>query len=231
MDVLCSSSTCPGVYKITNLVNGKYYVGSAVDPRKRWNTHLSSLRRGRHHSQHLQAAFFKYGEAMFEFSIIEDVQDPKDLISREQFFIDEGKTSDGSYGYNISPTAGSILGTKRSEESRMRTSLAIRNLPTAFKPGQTAWNKGKHWSIETRRKMSLAQTGRKQDPESIRKRTEKVRGSKRTQETKDRISKALRAVGWKLSHPAWNKGKPWSDEARKRMSEGHKNCSCRYHNG
>ena len=48
-----------GVYQITNKVTGKFYIGSAVNFRKRWNTHKSCLRNNKHANKHLQRAWNK----------------------------------------------------------------------------------------------------------------------------------------------------------------------------
>jgi len=60
-----------GVYQIINLVNGKCYIGSSVNIKKRWAEHIANLQRGTHHCQHLQRAWNKYGESNFDFEMIE----------------------------------------------------------------------------------------------------------------------------------------------------------------
>ena len=52
-----------GIYKITNLINGKFYVGSSSNVRHRLYEHLSKLRRQIHSNQHLQHSFSLYGES------------------------------------------------------------------------------------------------------------------------------------------------------------------------
>jgi len=39
-----------GVYKITNIINGKVYVGESMDIDKRWDEHKLDLDNGVHHS-------------------------------------------------------------------------------------------------------------------------------------------------------------------------------------
>ncbi len=110
-----------GIYKIQNQVNGKVYVGSAVNFRQRFFSHLSELRRGIHHSPKLQQAWLKHGENAFKFEIIEKVSNKEDLIKREQYWIDNLKAANRD-NYNISPTAYSMLGFKQSEESKKKIS-------------------------------------------------------------------------------------------------------------
>jgi predicted GIY-YIG superfamily endonuclease len=94
-----------GIYKIENLVNGKVYIGSSQDINKRWKQHLYSLRKGQHHSYHLQKAWEKYGEENFKFEIVEVVTDESLLITLEQKWINSYKSYDSKYGYNISEEA------------------------------------------------------------------------------------------------------------------------------
>lgn len=112
-----------GIYEIVNLVNGKRYVGSAVSFKKRWTYHRRDLRGGRHHSRHLQHSWRKYGEQSFEFRIIETVDDPRQLIEREQHYINALAPE-----YNQSPTAGSCLGHRQSAETKARQSARNKRL-------------------------------------------------------------------------------------------------------
>lgn len=61
------------IYKIRNLINGNFYVGSTTNRKERWRTHRNKLRGGRHHCRHLQAAWAKYGEERFIFEVVEEV--------------------------------------------------------------------------------------------------------------------------------------------------------------
>ena len=56
------------IYKITNLVNGKFYIGSAVNLRLRMNGHRTRLNVGTHKNRHLQAAWKLYGRDSFKFA-------------------------------------------------------------------------------------------------------------------------------------------------------------------
>ncbi len=78
-----------GIYAITNKINGRQYVGSSINIKKRWACHISGLTRGTSRSVRLQAAWTKYGTESFEFSVLELVPDTNDLILREQFWMDQ----------------------------------------------------------------------------------------------------------------------------------------------
>jgi group I intron endonuclease len=64
----------PVIYKIRNVVNGKFYVGSTTDTRERFRNHRKMLRGNRHHCPHLQAAWSKYGEECFKFEVVKVLQ-------------------------------------------------------------------------------------------------------------------------------------------------------------
>ena len=104
-----------GVYAIRNKINGKVYVGSAARSiRRRWTDHRVSLRANRHCNKKLQNAWNKYGESGFEFLVLVACSGSQ-CIELEQKYID--KYDSFRRGYNMSPTAGSRLGVKLSEET------------------------------------------------------------------------------------------------------------------
>lgn len=124
------SSSIPqtsGIYKITCIPNSKVYVGSAVNLAKRYREHWSALRSTRHRNRRLQNAWDKYGEAGFVFEVIELVL-VSFLLEREQFWIDKLDSAGRKKGLNLSPTAGSALGVKYSDEARQKISDGRRGL-------------------------------------------------------------------------------------------------------
>lgn len=76
-----------GVYKIINLINGKIYIGSTKNMRRRLWKHRALLRHNKHHNQHLQNSWNKYGENNFDYAIIEQC-DESCQYEREQYYID-----------------------------------------------------------------------------------------------------------------------------------------------
>ena len=75
------------IYKITNLVNDKFYVGSTTNTRERFRTHRNKLRTNKHHTKHLQAAWNKYGEEKFSFAVIKVVPDGASLQEAEDIWL------------------------------------------------------------------------------------------------------------------------------------------------
>ena len=95
-----------GIYQIRCIPTDKIYIGSTVNLRSRWGRHQRSLRQGKHANSHLQNAWDRYGEAAFEFSVLEYV-DKAALLDAEQKWLDESRRTDKSIGFNLSTIAGS----------------------------------------------------------------------------------------------------------------------------
>lgn len=155
-----------GIYQIRHTGNGKVYVGSAVNIAKRFGMHQRMLRRGAHHSIKLQRAWDKYGASAFSFSVLETVEDKARLLEREQFWLDQ--LNSASHGYNITPTAGSLLGFKHTPETRRKMSKAKigaeRSEEHCLK--LSAALSGRKMSAESRQKMRDAKLGKTRKPHS-----------------------------------------------------------------
>lgn len=89
-----------GIYKITNTVNEKSYIGSSIDLNSREYKHFWMLRRGSHDNIFLQRSFDKYGEGNFTFDIVEQCEENL-LIDRENHFITSYNSNNSEYGYNL----------------------------------------------------------------------------------------------------------------------------------
>lgn len=161
-----------GVYIITNTMNGKVYVGSAVSVRGRLQFHRSCLRRCKHENHHLQRAWNKYGEKKFRLETIEECS-LSILREREQYWMDTLGAADSATGYNINPVAGGggMEGRKHTEASRKKMSASRKGQDTSAATAAAALvTLGKTRPAEVRAKISAS-----------------GRGKKRSQQTKDRI--------------------------------------------
>lgn len=147
-----------GIYKITNIINSKFYIGSAVNFNKRWIKHKSELNNNKHHSKHLQNAWNIYGENNFDFEIIEYVENKEELIKHEQLWFDKTQCYYENIGYNMQPKAGgSALGIKRSNEFKEKLRKA--NIGKKISQEQILklkeYKGKKHWAYGTKRPLEL----------------------------------------------------------------------------
>ena len=75
------------IYKLENTSNNWCYIGSSINFEERKRRHLKDLRKNVHHSIVLQKDYNTYGEKVFDFSIIETVNEEYRDISEEWYII------------------------------------------------------------------------------------------------------------------------------------------------
>lgn len=104
-----------GIYKIHWPEYGYFYYGQSVNLIARKHSHFSCLKRGKHPNVTIQRLYDKYG--LPEFDVIEYC-DIELLDTKEQYWIDSGIKNRSCC--NMSPTASSHRGIKRSSETKER---------------------------------------------------------------------------------------------------------------
>ena len=140
-----------GIYKIQSNINPtKFYIGSAINISKRRNEHLCRLRKNQHPNNKLQNHFNKYGEEDLVFIIVESCL-PEYLIIREQYYIDILKPK-----FNLRKIANSNLGSKRSEETKLKMRIS-----------GIGKNKGRKHTEETKNKIRNSTKGRIRSKETM----------------------------------------------------------------
>jgi group I intron endonuclease len=196
-------------YKITNIVNGKSYIGytGQYHATARWKQHLAAAKRGV--SQVLYDAMRKYELENFTFSVLSSVKlTPEDAIKQETLFILEHKTLTTENGYNVKAIDGVYnFIVKQSRSKRMKAYYA---------GGGIHGMQGKHHTAESKQKMSettkamvtdkqinqcrqMSQT-QWQDPEKRQNIIAHLQNP--SIETRQKMSTA------KKGKTSWNKGKP-----------------------
>lgn len=94
------------VYAIRCRENGKIYIGSAADVKKRFQNHISQLRcgaKGRQRtvqSKNMQSDFDKYGVDAFELYVIEKNIKYSDSYAKESYYINMYDACNPENGYN-----------------------------------------------------------------------------------------------------------------------------------
>lgn len=223
------------IYKIINLVNDKFYVGSTINKKVRFRQHRKLLRGNRHHCKHLQAAWNKYGEAKFVFEVVEEVPVAVSLQEVEERWLKEHVGRE--YCYNTGHSADAPwrnapayktpnFGRVMAEDQKAQISAALKEFYAADYNNHP--RVGTTHSAETKAKISAAKKANPVAPWA---------GKERSVETKAKISDAQRgkpkAAGRKVSEEGlakiraaaeagnyshW-KGRKHTDESRAKMSK------------
>jgi len=193
------------IYKTTNLVNRKIYIGQDVnnDPK-----YLGS-------GKLLLNAIKKYGKNNFQKEILETCLTTDELNKREQYWIKELDSTNRKIGYNISfgGQLSSWKGLKHSEETKEKISQSLK--------GKKPWNKGKEnvYCDETKTKMSKAKLGKqiwlgKKHSDETKKKLSKINlGKVHSEETKRKMSDSH------LGRTSWIKGKNQSEKVKEKISK------------
>lgn len=193
-----------GIYKITNKVNNKVYIGQTSDFYKRHREHLQHLTNNVHVNKHLQNAWNKYGDENFIFEFIE-ICDDDTITCREQYWIDFYGGIDSPNTYNVRDAGNS--GTFSKETcAKISESLKGRHHSSETKEKLSKIFKGSHHTAEARKKISDAN----------KKRVYK-RGFHLSESTKKKISDSMKG------RPCVNKGYRHTEEAKKKIGEASKN--------
>lgn len=90
-----------GIYKITNNINGKSYIGQSIDIKKRWREHKSASfnKNSKDYDMVIHRAIRKYGKENFSFEILEECN-KEELNKKEIEWIE--KYDSTNKGYNVS---------------------------------------------------------------------------------------------------------------------------------
>ena len=125
-----------GIYMILNTYNNKCYIGSTKNFYTRKQKHFRLLVLNKHHSNHLQKAYNKYGKDKFTFIILEECEIEK-LLEKEVFWINLKNSLDSRYGYNVAIP-------KRNENLKLREDTILKLKINSYKQ----WYSDKRISLE-----------------------------------------------------------------------------------
>lgn len=115
-----------GVYKWTNKITGKSYIGSSINLGSRIKDYFnySFLTLVKNKNMIIYKSLLKYGYSNFNLEILEYCR-KNNIIKREQYYMDLIKPE-----YNILSRAGSSSGFKHSKESLLKLRIHLKSLNT-----------------------------------------------------------------------------------------------------
>ena len=173
------------VYKITNTINGKAYIGqSQTSLERRWTLHKSDAKRNID-NYHFHKAIRKYGTDCWILEILEEINDIELLNEAEKKWIEYydtfnngyNSTNGGENGYIISDEVKkrmrnnhwskkeyfipSMLGKHHTEETKQKMRDKSNNMSEEHKKKLSLSKLGHIVSEETKQKMRLAKLGKK----------------------------------------------------------------------
>jgi group I intron endonuclease len=113
------------IYKITNTVNSKVYIGQTVqaNPKMRWYAHLADARRGK--KSYLLDSIRKHGKEAFVWEIIDNAESVEELNCKEEYWLNFYQ-SQGTIVYNNRKAGGNKTHSPESVE-RMRKAQKLRH--------------------------------------------------------------------------------------------------------
>ena len=158
------------IYKWTNKINHKCYIGKTTNPYKRKWSHI--------HDRRFKSAFHdaidKYGIEMFDYEVLIKIQTTDYerlnyiLNHFEKFYIKKYKSNEKDFGYNLTIGGDGIIG-------------RFGELNPFF---------GKHHTLENRLKHSIFLKGQKQSEATKKKRNESLRKVIHTEEWNKKVGEA-----------------------------------------
>lgn len=142
------------IYRITNMVNNKYYIGSAESFSRREWQHKNDLKKGVHKNPHLQSSWDKYGGDAFIFEILEEIPEGKTTFEVENIYLHTHVGLPECYNINTD-AIGMRTGIPMSEASKQQLSVNR----TGKHAGADHYRYGQTLSPEVRQKIGDTQRG------------------------------------------------------------------------
>lgn len=146
------------IYKITNIINGKVYIGLTNNFNRRMNEHFatSSNSDSSKYNHHLYASIRKYGWENFDKTILEEKLTRIEANEREKFWIESYQSSDRDFGYNLTEGGENAQTASRLSKEEIqsivstiqRTSKTFKDIGFQFNISEStisAINLGRRW--------------------------------------------------------------------------------------
>lgn len=149
------------LYRITNEVNGKVYIGQSQNPGHRWSNHKYFARYPEKTNQYIHKAMAKHGVENFTLEVIASCQTHEDADDTEIYLIQQYGSLSSKCGYNLHSGGAVHSGFKFSEETKrmMSEHWHVWHTPESIEKVAEA-TRNRIVSNETRAKQSASMKGK-----------------------------------------------------------------------
>ena len=207
-----------GVYKISNIVSGRYYIGYSTNIAKRFTVHRSKLKKNCHDNIFLQRAYNLDGEDKFSYEIIHTCNSEEEAKEKELQYLTDLTIRDKIYNLNYNNSGGDLL-KHHPDKDIIREKIIKSHAETVSKMtpeerkekygklGEKNGMFGKTHTEEARQKMSEMNKGRECHN----------KGKKLSEETKQKLSEVRKNKYTGKDNPFY--GKQHSEETKQKIRE------------
>lgn len=217
-DIQCFVNKIWTLYRITNIINNKIYIGQTIVPTKRWYDHCRSSSNPK---VPISFAIRKYGNHNFTFEVIASCRSQEDaneletlLVKQYNSFVNDGYGYNATYGGMNAPktdewkkkVSESLMGHEVTFEAREKMSKSHTGMivPDNVKEKIIIGNTGKEVSEETRKLLSEINMGnnhwlgKKHTEESKQKMSNNNKGKRPPKSTIQKSVEKTKGKTWKL---------------------------------
>jgi len=179
-----------GVYKITNALSGRYYIGYSTNIDRRFCVHRSKLKKNCHDNIFLQRAYNLDGEDKFKYDIIHICDTEEEAKEIELQYLTDLSIRDVLYNLNYNNSGGDLM-THHPDKEKIREKISKSYKETISKmtpeerrekygkSGERNGMYGKTHTDEVKKNNSIAKTG-----------NTNFKGRNHTEETKQKLSES-----------------------------------------
>jgi group I intron endonuclease len=206
-----------GVYRISNNLSGRYYIGYSTNIERRFTVHRSKLKQNRHDNIFLQRAYNLDGKDNFKYDIIHICDTEGEAKKIELQYLTDLSIRDNLYNLNYNNSGGDLL-THHPNKEEIRNKILISHKETISKMtpeerkqkygklGENNGMFGKTHTDEVRKNNSILKKG-----------NTNFKGHKHTEETKQKFSEMRKNKNAGNENPFF--GKNHTEETKQKIRE------------